>query len=327
MRASHANDKVGRDRLRPRVGLGMPVYNGERYILETIESILAQTFDDFELLILDNASTDGTGEICRDFEAKDERIRYIRNRENYGIVSNFNSVFKLSSGEYFKWASYDDVCGPDFLLRCTQVLDSDPSIVLSYPQIVNIDERGLRVEYPQDIPDVNSPDGMFSDDPVTRFRTWMRNLGFTEPLYGLIRADVLAKTPLHAHHFIGDHIVLSELCLHGKFYEIREDLFFRRVHDAMTTARVPTLRKRVDNLDVGPQARMGPYWWRLVRPYPRRVWWHLQGVRRAPLSHRERALCYGEVVRAAAAWVVRKTASAVTATRDGLAEVRSRANR
>ena len=313
-----SNEANDRSRRVPRVGLGMPVFNGERYVAEAIESILSQTFEDFELVILDNASTDGTEQICRSYAAKDERIQFIRNRENLGIIHNFNSVFKLTSGEYFKWTAYDDVCSPNFLLRCTQVLESDPSIVLAYPHIVNINERGERVEFEQDIPNINSAEGMFSGDPVKRFRAWMRNLGFTEPLYGLIRANALMKTPLHAFHFIGDHILLAELCLYGRFYEIREDLFFRRVHGAMTTARVPTLRQKVDYIDVGPQARMGPYWWRIIRPYPRRVWWHLQSVRRAPLTHRDRTLCYAEVIRASATWVVRKAANAVTDVRNDL---------
>jgi len=295
----------------------MPVYNGERFIEEAIESILAQSFEDFELVILDNASTDRTEDICKRFSASDSRVRYLRNRSNYGIVNNFNSVFRLSSGEFFKWASSDDICAPDFLKRCVEILDGDRSVVLAYPRHIDIDEDGRRVAANQLLPDIdmNSQEGSFSTDPLKRFRVVMRHLGFTEQLYGLMRTDALAKTGLHAQHFNGDHILLAELCLHGRFFEIREDLFFRRVHAAMTTARVPTLRLRVANVDVSPQDNTGFLWWRLLRPYPRRLWWHALGVGRAPLTRRQRMLCYAEVARTAVVWAGRRSAEVVGSSR------------
>ena len=88
----------------PRVSLGMPIHNAERYLEEALESLLGQSFDDFELVISDNASTDKTGDICRAYAAKDERIKYVCMRQNYGLIDNFNNVFRLSTGEYFKWA-------------------------------------------------------------------------------------------------------------------------------------------------------------------------------------------------------------------------------
>lgn len=288
----------------------MPVYNAERFLEEAIESILNQSFEDFELLMLDNASTDGTEAICRRFASLDGRVRYIRNRSNYGIVHNFNNVFRLSSGEYFKWASSDDVCGPDFLSRCVEVLDGDPSVVLACPRHIEVDEAGRRLQSSQLLWDVDFAGGMFSTDPVKRFQTLMRHLGYTENLYGVMRADALAKTPLHPRHFNGDHILLAEICLHGRFFEIREDLFFHRTHAGMTTARVPTLRLRVANVDVSPEDNTGRLWWRLVRPYPRRVWWHLLGVRRAPLTRTQRMLCYAEVARTALVWAGDRSARA-----------------
>src|SRR6266536_1939108 len=99
---------------RTRVSIGLPVFNGERFVAEAIDSILAQTFEDFELIISDNASTDGTEEICRCYAEKDERIRFVRNRENYGAAFNFNQTFHLSSGGYFKWVEglVEVECGP-----------------------------------------------------------------------------------------------------------------------------------------------------------------------------------------------------------------------
>ena len=108
---------------KPRVSIGMPVFNGENYLAEALDSLLTQTFSDFELIISDNASTDKTEEICRAYAVRDQRIRYFRNQENLGASRNYNRVFELSSGEYFKWAAHDDLCAPEFLGRCVDVLD------------------------------------------------------------------------------------------------------------------------------------------------------------------------------------------------------------
>jgi glycosyltransferase involved in cell wall biosynthesis len=126
----------------PYVSIGLPVYNGENFLHEAITSILAQTFQDFELIISDNASTDKTEEICRAFTDQDERIKYSRNRENIGVEKNFYRVFALSSGKYFKWAAHDDLCHPDFLQSCIDVLDRDFTTVLCYPRAVIIDDKG-----------------------------------------------------------------------------------------------------------------------------------------------------------------------------------------
>jgi len=115
---------------KPRVSIGLPVYNGENYLEEAIDSILAQTYKDFELIISDNASTDRTPDICQAYANKDPRIRYYRNEKNIGAAVNFNRVFELSSSEYFKWAAHDDIIAPDYISECIEILDNDDSIVL-----------------------------------------------------------------------------------------------------------------------------------------------------------------------------------------------------
>ena len=102
------------NRRKSRVSIGMPVFNGEKYLRESIESILDQTYQNFELIISDNASTDRTQEICLEYARKDNRISYYRNDKNLGGPRNYNRVFELSSAEYFKWAAYDDVLAPEF---------------------------------------------------------------------------------------------------------------------------------------------------------------------------------------------------------------------
>ena len=132
----------------PRVSIGLPVYNGEKFIREAIDSIFSQTFEDFELIISDNGSTDRTQQICQAYAAQDLRIRYYRNKKNIGAARNYNLVFELASGEYFKWAAHDDLCAPEYLERCVEILDRDPDVVLCYPKTSIIDEHG---EFGKDI--------------------------------------------------------------------------------------------------------------------------------------------------------------------------------
>ena len=219
----------------PTVGIGMPVFNGERFIAEAIESFLAQTFEDFELVIVDNHSTDGTSEICQSFASRDPRVRYIRQRQNYGLNYNFNSAFRLTSGKYFKWAAYDDVCAPEFLARCVEVLDSDPSVALAYPEMPWIGETGARLEPRRRAFDPSALQMTSSDDAAERFTATMHNFWYTEHLDGLIRASALAETRLYQDHFMADHILLSELCLYGRFHRIPEPLLFLRRHSKQSS--------------------------------------------------------------------------------------------
>ena len=128
---------------RPLVSIGMPVYNGERFIRQAVESILAQDYKDFELIISDNASTDGTGGICQGDADRDARVRYVHNDVNIGACLNHKRVFEMGRGDYFKWAAHDDECLPTFLARCMETFEEAPrSVVLVYPQSLLIDGEG-----------------------------------------------------------------------------------------------------------------------------------------------------------------------------------------
>jgi glycosyltransferase involved in cell wall biosynthesis len=300
-----------REESRPRVSIGMPVYNAERYLREALESLLAQTYGDFELLIADNASTDATEDLCRKYAAVDDRIRYVGHRENYGPIANFNDVFRLTSGRYFKWAASDDICAPDFLSRCVEVLDSDLTVVLACPRIAGIDEDGKRIAY------VSSPGpgqgqvqdkdleagaavSATADDPTVRWRWMMRNLWWTPHLYGLIRSEVLARTGLHPAHYMSDHILLAELALYGRFAEIPEELLHIRIH-AGRTSNVTGPRQRL----VVAKPKLAYASWsmpRLLMVYPERVLAHAASVRRAPLTHSQRLACYVELLAALLRW-------------------------
>src|SRR5678816_531573 len=127
----------------PRVSIGLPVYNGEKYLARALHSLVSQDFEDFELIISDNASTDSTEAICRELAAKDRRIRYYRNETNIGATKNYNRVFELAHGEFFKWASHDDECHSSLVRRCVEQFDqASPSTVLVYPKADIIDDLG-----------------------------------------------------------------------------------------------------------------------------------------------------------------------------------------
>src|SRR5690348_2515296 len=133
----------------PRLSVGLPVYNGERYLAETLDSLIEQTFEDFELIISDNASTDGTAGICRRYEKLDSRIRYFRQPRNIGGAPNHNFVARQARGELFKWVSADDLYARDLLERCVDALNDLPHVVLAHPWTATIDGSGAAraVEY------------------------------------------------------------------------------------------------------------------------------------------------------------------------------------
>jgi glycosyltransferase involved in cell wall biosynthesis len=208
----------------PRVSIGLPVYNGENYLAEAIDSILAQTFEDFELIISDNASTDRTQEICEAYAAKDGRIRYYRSEVNKGSAWNFNRVFELARGEYFKWAAHDDYIAPEYLARAVEVLDQDPSVVLSYPRVTIVDEKRNHIlDYTLKLP-TDSP------SPAVRFRSLLLDWSMCFEIFGLIRTSALKQTPVMGNYGHADGVLLARLGLLGRFEEIPEVLFFSRRH-------------------------------------------------------------------------------------------------
>jgi glycosyltransferase involved in cell wall biosynthesis len=201
----------------------MPLYNAERYLRETLNSIVRQTFRDFELIISDNASTDATAAICEEYAARDDRIRYVRNSRNLGAAQNFNKVFELSQGKYFKWAAADDVCHPAFLERCVRVLECDPEVVIAYPRTEVIDEEGRIVTTARDELRLNST------DVRARFTDLLSPMSYTSyPFYGLMIRNVLQRTRLMIRYLAADRCLLAELSLYGRFSEIDEVLFYRR---------------------------------------------------------------------------------------------------
>ena len=268
----------------PRVTVGMPVYNGERYVARAIDSILAQTFTDLELVISDNGSTDQTEAICRTFAAKDRRIRLTRSEQNLGAAWNHNRVFALARGHYFKWNSYDDVLAPTFLEKCVAVLDGDRSVVVAYPQIIDIDENDSYITTKCSPAKSNKP------EPHERFGQLI-SMGYTcEEIYGLMRTDVLRKTPLIGGYSDSDRVLLAEIGLYGPFREVPEPLLLHRIHPENSVGVNPGRHARTAWFD--PAAKN-----RIVFPYWRQLGEYLRSIARTPLPFGEKVRTYATMGR------------------------------
>ncbi|HWD47953.1 MAG TPA: glycosyltransferase family 2 protein [Actinomycetota bacterium] len=224
----------GLDGARPRLTIGLPIYNGEQLLPQAIESLLTQKYDDFEVVISDNASVDGTPELCAAYAAQDPRIRYVRNQRNLGSIPNFNRLVGLARGEYFKWAAHDDWCEPSFVGRCVEVLDADPGVVLCHAKAIRVDEAGDTLVVDLDPLDVRSP------DPAERFRQVLWSMKAIYPIYGVIRTDALRRTQLFRSHSGSDRILLAELSLLGQLYQLPELLLYERETLSSRSNRKPS---------------------------------------------------------------------------------------
>ncbi|HKR37540.1 MAG TPA: glycosyltransferase family 2 protein [Steroidobacteraceae bacterium] len=280
-----ATQRSAEGTLAPKVTMGMPVYNGEQFVEAALRSVLAQTFADFEVLISDNASTDRTGEICRDYAARDARIRYTRNEVNLGFCRNQNSVYQRARGAYFLLTHHDDIRSPDYLERTVPVLDADPTVVVCYTQTRDIDEHD------QPLPRRDPLLRFDSRDLRERFRDVIRMDHICEPDFGLTRTDVLRTTCLHGDYADSDRVLLAELALHGRFHRIPEYLFFRRAHTGQSTSVAPDRQSRTVWFD--PQKYQG----KLLFPHFREFREYLAAVARAPIRIADRLWCMGEMVR------------------------------
>jgi glycosyltransferase involved in cell wall biosynthesis len=208
----------------------MPAYNSERTIQASIDSILSQTFTDLELIIVDNASTDGTVALCETAAAHDSRVRVIRNPVNLGVNPNYRKVAELSRGEFFKWHSTNDLLDRDYIAACVAVLDARQDVVLAFGSTVIFQsdpEAGTAYD-----DRMNADD----DDPLARFRRTADLLRLNNAINGLIRREALMRTSVHGDYLSSDNIVLSELALEGKIALVPTTRFFRRMDKSSATA-------------------------------------------------------------------------------------------
>lgn len=266
------------------VSIAIPTYNCERYIAQSIESLLGQSYGDFELVISDNASTDGTEAICRQYAAADKRVRYVRRADNIGGPGNFRHVFSLCSGRYHKWSTADDYWHPEFLKEAVAVLDARPDVVLCYPKTRLIAADGTKIE------DYDDNLELAQDSPRERMRDLYRRIGLCHAHLGLLRRDAMLRTRLIAAHLASDIDFLAEMALWGKFHVLPDIRFFRRFHPASSS----WARNDQDHQHAyyAPQAKTlrGVGTWR-------RFMFQFGIVARGPLSLGDKAALTGDLLR------------------------------
>ena len=278
----------------PHLSIGLPVFNGEKYLSQALDSLLNQTYTDFELIISDNASTDRTPQICREYARKDNRIVYHRRQINLGGPANYNHTFNLACGEYFKWAAHDDVVAKEYLESCINVLNSDSSIVLCHSKVGCIDEAGALVgDY-----DGRTLTKINSIKPHERFADMINQRNTCWAIHGVMRASCLRKTSLHGDYIDGDRNLLAELSLMGRMIEIPKHLFLRRDHpEAYTSTYYSKVQEVIDY-------RKQLAWWTgksskaiIVLPHWKNLLEYFRSVNRVKLKFSERLLCYREITR------------------------------
>ena len=283
---------------RPTVSFGVPVYNGESQLDAALESLRAQTFEDFEIIVSDNASTDGTEEICRRHARLDPRVRYVRNPRNVGVARNFNNLFRLATGHYFKWAPHDDVLAPEFLARCVDALESDPTLAIAVPQPQLIDEDGNRDDFAQRHREslterglrhiaFDEPRHLGDARPSKRFSDIVLHKVWFYELFGLIRSDLLERTGLLRLFFGSCQVLLAELVLLGPVRHVPGELVFMRY---------PTFKILDAKRDMA--LKMDPEWsGRIFFPEAQIITEWLRVVRHSDLGPAEKARCVATVGR------------------------------
>jgi glycosyltransferase involved in cell wall biosynthesis len=216
-----------------RVSLAMPVWNGEKYLCEGIDSILAQKCQDFDLIITDNASTDRTAEICMNYQKADRRIRYVRNETNIGAGANFNLGFALCTGELFKWCAHDDRISENYLADCVRELDLRTSAVAAVGRLEGIDPAGEITAYVErQRPEMIRAAFDEGASPAQRFAAMMRSNGLDSAIFGVYRRSALERTTLHRPYYGSDCALLAELALLGSFARVETAVLYSRDHPA-----------------------------------------------------------------------------------------------
>ncbi|MDE2261224.1 MAG: glycosyltransferase family 2 protein [Gammaproteobacteria bacterium] len=269
----------------PLVSVGIPVFNGEAFLEDAIRSALSQTLEDLELILCDNASTDRTAEICRDYEAREPRVRYFRNPRNLGAAANYNLAFSHARGRYFKWLAHDDRMLPLFLAKTSRVLEERPDVVLCNTVISYIDSGGAQLGLYD-----TRLSGADAFPPSGRF-AWMVLRSHTcVDFFGLIRRQTLRHSLLHSSFHGADRALLAQLALRGRMVQLPAPLLAIREHPNRYTRAQRRSADRAAWHDSAQGAQPSFPTWRLYSEYVRMV-------RRESLSPTERSRCYAVLAR------------------------------
>jgi glycosyltransferase involved in cell wall biosynthesis len=198
------------------------VYNGAATIRRALDSLLTQSYTDFELIISDNASTDGTSEICAEYAARDSRIRYVRQPENCGAVRNFKFVLEAASAPFFMWAAHDDIWEPDYVAANLAILQAEPDCVCSVSRVCFIDDEGRAVEADAGTRPLTGP-------AEANLLAYMHNPASNSRFYGLFRrTPLLASYRETESYWALDWVVMARTLHYGKHHEVQRCLLHRR---------------------------------------------------------------------------------------------------
>jgi glycosyltransferase involved in cell wall biosynthesis len=277
-----ADDSAGEA---PLISVGLPVFNGEAFLEDAIRSVLAQSLDDLELILCDNASQDRSAEICRDYAARDERLRYFRNSRNLGAAANYNLAFSHARGRYFKWLAHDDRMLPSFLAKTCRVLEERADAVLCNTVVCYIDSSGARIGLYD-----SGLGGADSLSPSARF-AWMVLRSHTcVDFFGLIRRETLRHSLLHGSFHGADRALLAQLALRGRMIQLPAPLLAMREHPNRYTRAQQSALDRAAWHDNAPGRHASFPTWRLYGEY-------LKMIRRETLSPEERSRGYAVLAR------------------------------
>jgi glycosyltransferase involved in cell wall biosynthesis len=260
--------------------IGLSVYNGENYLEKAIMSILAQSYTNFQLFIGDNASTDATESICRQYAQQDSRIRYHRHEQNIGAAPNFNFLFKFADAPYFKWAAHDDTLEPNYLSQCIEILDHNPDVVIAHCPAYEIDQNNRKIKTYDEI---NLT--LNAERPRERFWRLLWTEHFTE-IFGVMRSQTIASTKLHGSYVGSDRNLLAEILLRGNIGYGKERLFCRREHPASYIASLKGNAERRQWFD--PKANYPDSLTGLIK-----IKEYAQAIASAPISLTEKIACWG----------------------------------
>lgn len=210
------SDKIFKD-LQPKVSIGLLVYNGGKYLSKALDSLLAQTFDNFELIISDNASTDNTQLICEGYARTNNKIRYFRQSENIGPILNYKYVLEKARGNYFMWASHDDLWDPNFIAECLKVFstNSDSVSVFSHYNIFD-----LKIN---DITEKITPTSCSSTSKFIRVSTRLFEM-HPNMIFGLHRTEIIRKVKFDSFDWF-DVFITIQLAFYGKVLIIPQNLY------------------------------------------------------------------------------------------------------
>jgi len=295
----------------PRLSIGLPVYNGEDFLAESLDSLLGQTYEDFELIISDNASTDETADICRGYAKQDSRIRYVRQPHNLGCAPNHNVLVQYARGELFKWVSHDDLYGRELIERAIEALDEYPQVVLANCWTAMIDSSRTvtkAVRYTLDTESPRAPE---------RFRSMLFEKGGDDD-GGVIRMEMLRRIRPYDSYYHSDRTLVTEMALQGPFYHVPDWLYFRRDHPKASIRAFTTARTNCTNLDPRRADRLRHPVVRLLGEY---VLAYVTMIQRAPLSASDKRECYRHLVSWATSRAVPREEEETSAVTDAVVSV------